>query len=229
MSSVGAKYEGNQYIITRLIFPASVDAEDIDLEVFPSKKQVQLSISRGTRQCTPQIALGLPSTSKPDNLQSFFSSYQAKLRTMKKHQDESIKSTLVFNVPFEPEPRTSRDIPSLKDGHGLKHVEMKLGSKRVKVNTFFFVLKKVESTYSTTKKVGSTVQVFEQASHETSGAASGSVPNKTEFSTASPAAFNVGMSSTHSPKKRKATLGVTALVNSVNSVTEDVEMVAVEK
>ena len=157
--SISVKFMGNHYIVTRLILPSSVSAESIELDIHPSKRTVALTLTRSKVSCSPQVALGISRSVSQSQFQSFAQGYRESLKALRKHQDDEIKNVLTFDIPFEPEPRTSKDLPNLREGQGLKPLTIKVAGEAVVMSAFFFVLKRVDSSYAAVKKVKGTVVV----------------------------------------------------------------------
>ena len=115
------------YVASRMILPGSVSANDINLEVLPVLRKVKITIAMGPLTMNSFVGLGMKRNGDKDAFQAYHQAHQASIMARKRNDDDEIKSTLVFDIPFEPEPQTSKDIQNYPLGHGLRRIKYARG------------------------------------------------------------------------------------------------------
>ena len=144
-------FEGNVYIVSRMLFPASVSANEIDLQILPSARKVHIFIKKSALSSESLVGCGMPLAHDKDSFQAYHQAYFEAIQASKKNAEDEVKHKFVFDLPITPEPQASADIPNFPAGKGLRRV--KYSKDRDEANVFYWVLKQVGSLYKITKKV----------------------------------------------------------------------------
>ena len=138
------------------MLPGNVRAKDCNVDIYPSRRKVKITIKRKIFSNISFVALGVENL-KGDKtrLQSYHNSHESFIRSLKDHQEDDIESVVWLNTPFTPEPYVAEEVPNLP-GQGIMPVLYRRGKT---ANVFYFTLKKVTTGYSSAKKVSRSVKV----------------------------------------------------------------------
>ena len=78
-------FEENVYIVSRIFFPASVSAKEIDLQILPSARKVYIFIKKSEISSESLVGCGMPLTHNKESLQAYHQAYFEAIEASEKH------------------------------------------------------------------------------------------------------------------------------------------------